>query len=564
MDLILNPQMVLDAETRLVCPCHLKIKNPYPMNLDSGVLIPEPVDPKCEAILAQANIPVTTKLGLSKDELKKEIQQYNGLVVRSATKVTSDIIAAGKNLKVIGRAGVGVDNIDCDAATTLGVLVINAPGGNTLSAAELTCVMICSLSRNIYEASSSLKEGKWDRKKFMSNELDGKTLAIIGLGRIGREVAHRMQSFGMKTIGFDPLVPAEESKKFGVESLTLEEIWPLADYITVHTPLIPQTRNMINTDVFSKCRKGVKIVNCARGGIIDEAALLTALKSGQCGGAGLDVFSEEPPKCTDLLQHPRVICTPHLGASTHEAQSRVAEEIAQQFVSLHIGNSIHGIVNCPAFALSKIHSQWAKVSKTVGAFVTMLFPKTDKDISLEANVYGQDLKGKEILFSTALLIGMLKQRNHANANFVNAATLARDAGFQVAKVTNNQISSDNISIEVTATSLTETHTVLATVNNGEPALCNVDNCQFKTVPFISDDLIFMKGPNSSEVMSKIIGLFAEFGLVRNLAFGELPRESESCWCAVHAVGKVETMPEEVVKELERASHYLDFWAQMRI
>ncbi|GFX58910.1 d-3-phosphoglycerate dehydrogenase [Trichonephila clavipes] len=554
--------MVLGGES--TCPCRLTIKNPTPMNLDNGVLIPEPVDPKCQAILAQANIPVTTKLGLTKDELKKEIEHYNGLIVRSATKVTGDIIAAGKHLKVIGRAGVGVDNIDCERATMKGVLVINAPGGNTLSAAELTCVMICSLSRNIYEAAATLKEGKWDRKRFMANELDGKTLAIIGLGRIGREVAHRMQSFGMKTIGFDPLVPAAESIKFGVESMSLEEIWPVADYITVHTPLIPQTRNMINADVFSKCRKGLKVVNCARGGIIDESALLAALKSGQCGGAGLDVFSEEPPKCTELLQHPKVICTPHLGASTHEAQRRVAEEIAEQFVSLHRGNSIHGIVNCPAFALSKIHSQWAKVSKTLGAFVSMLFPKTDKDISLETNVYGKDLKGKEILFSTALLIGMLKQRLNINANFVNASALARDHGFQVAKVTNNQISLDNISIEVTATSVSETHTVLASVNNGEPALCNVDNCQFKTVPFLAEDLIFMKGSNTSEDMAKIMGLLVEFGLVRNIAFGELPRESESSWLAIHAVGKVETMPEEISKEFDRSTHYLDFWAQMRL
>ncbi|GBL82956.1 D-3-phosphoglycerate dehydrogenase [Araneus ventricosus] len=398
----------------------------------------------------------------------------------------------------------------------------------------------------------------------MANELDGKTLAIIGLGRIGREVAHRMQSFGMKTIGFDPLVPAEESIKFGVESMELEKIWPLADYITVHTPLIPQTKNMINTEVFAKCRKGVKIINCARGGIVDEAALLGALESGQCGGAGLDVYTEEPPKCTDLLQHPKLICTPHLGASTHEAQSRVAEEIAQQFVSLHKGNPIHGIVNSPAFSLSKSHSQWAKISKTLGAFVSMLFPKTDKDISVVANVYGRDLKRKEILFSTAILIGMLKQRCNVDANFVNAPTLARDSGFQVTQVINNHISLDNISLELTATSLTETHTVLATLNNGEPALCNIDNCQFKTVPFLSDDLIFLKGPNASEVTAKVIGILAEFGLVHNVAWGERPKDSESCWCAVHAVGKVDSMPEEVIQQLESASRYLDFWAQLKL
>ncbi|GIY90060.1 d-3-phosphoglycerate dehydrogenase [Caerostris darwini] len=437
------------------------IINPTSMNLEKGVLIPEPVDRICETILAQANIPVVVKLGLKPDELKEEIAKYHGLIVRSATKVTAPIIAAGKNLKIIGRAGVGVDNIDLDAATNQGVLVINAPGGNTLSAAELTCVMICSLSRNIYEASASLKAGRWDRKQFMSNELEGKTLAIIGLGRIGREVAHRMQSFGMKTIGFDPLVPAEESIKFGVESMELERIWPVADYITVHTPLIPQTRNMINAQVLTRCRKGVKIVNCARGGIIDECALLSALESGQCGGAGLDVFLEEPPKCTNLIQHPRVICTPHLGASTHEAQKRVAEEIAEQFVSLHKGNSIHGIVNSPAFTLSKTHSQWAKIGKVVGGFVSMLFPKSDTNISAVTNVYGQNLDKKEALFSTAIIIGMLKQRSNIDANFVNARILARDHGFEVSKVINHHISSDNISIEVTATSVTGTHTVLA-------------------------------------------------------------------------------------------------------
>ncbi|KAG8195511.1 hypothetical protein JTE90_019500 [Oedothorax gibbosus] len=540
---------------------HLNVSRMIANNIKS-VLISEPTDPICENFLKKHNISVTTKTGLSKEELIEEVKKYDALIVRSATKVNADLINAGRNLKVIARAGVGVDNVDCEAATTQGILVINAPGGNTMSAAELTCVMLAALSRNLAEACASLKAGQWDRKKFMANELYGKTLAIIGLGRIGREVAHRMQAFGMTTIGYDPLVPAEESIKFGVESKSLEEIWPLADYITLHTPLIPQTRNMINNDVFEICRKGVKIVNCARGGIIEETALLSALKSGKCGGAGLDVYLEEPPKCTELLQHPKVICTPHLGASTREAQSRVAEEISQQIVALNEGKSAHGIVNSAAFSLSMVHPQWVKVSKYLGAFASMLFPRTDKDISISANVYGQDLFKKGPLFSTSILIGMLKQRHNVDSNFINTPTLARDAGFEVTKVVTNPLKFDNITLELEATSVSEKHTVLATINNGEPALCNIDGYQFRTLPPLCPDIIIFKGTNHDAVM-KVIAILTEFQLANSFSYAYKP-EGEVAWIAAITETKVADMPEEVVKELESTITYLDFWAQLKL
>uniref|UniRef100_A0A182U274 D-3-phosphoglycerate dehydrogenase n=1 Tax=Anopheles melas TaxID=34690 RepID=A0A182U274_9DIPT len=231
-------------------------------------------------------------------------------------------------------------------------MVLNTPGGNSISACELTCFLIGALARPICPAATSMKEGRWDRKLYSGSELYGKTLAILGLGRIGREVGVRMNAFGMRVIGFDPITTAEEAKAAGIEKMELEQIWPLADYITVHTPLIPATRNLISTATLAKCRKGVRVVNVARGGIIDEAALVTALESGQCGGAAVDVYPEEPPKSDTtrkLINHPKVVATPHLGASTSEAQVRVAVEVAEQFIALTGKSTVYtqyaGVVN---------------------------------------------------------------------------------------------------------------------------------------------------------------------------------------------------------------------------
>lgn len=268
------------------------------------------------------------------------------MIVRSATKVTKAILESGaNNLKLVARAGTGVDNIDVEAASSLGVLVMNAVGSNTISAAELTCAMISNLARNLPLANQSMKDGKWERSKFMGSELYGKTLAILGLGRIGREVASRMRAFGMNIIGYDPIVSVEDAAKFNIESKSLEEIWPEADYISIHVPLMPETKNLINADVMSKCKRGFRLVNCARGGIVEENDLLEALKAGQCAGAGLDVFSEEPTKNLDLVRHNNVICTPHLGASSIEAQNRVAVDIAEQIVKFVKNGKLEGGVS---------------------------------------------------------------------------------------------------------------------------------------------------------------------------------------------------------------------------
>jgi len=312
--------------------------------------------------------------------------------------------------------------------------VMNTPGGNTLSAAEHTCALISSMARNIPQACATLKNGSWDRKLFSGNELMGKTLAILGLGRIGKEVAIRMQSYGVKTIGYDPIIPAEVSREFGVESLSLDEIWPQADFITVHTPLIPQTKNLLNDDVFAKCKKGVRVVNVARGGIIDEQSLLRNLKSGQCGGAGLDVFCEEPPQSDfyrDLFNHPKVVCTPHLGASTSEAQLRVAEEIAEQFVDFFKGTALVGAVNAGnvAEALSGPNKPWYTLARRLGLVASLLGSDAS---ALEVTALvpeNSNLKNVTVLPSAAVAGYLGGVTRDPRLNILNAPTLAKTKGI---------------------------------------------------------------------------------------------------------------------------------------
>lgn len=265
--------------------------------------------------------------------------------MRSRTKVTRQVVEAGKNLKLIARAGVGVDNVDVEAATERSILVINAPNGNTVSACELTCAHILSISRNMYNATKTLKDGVWNRKDFVGIEVSGKTLGIIGLGRIGREVGVRMKAFEMKVIGYDPVTPAEVVTPLGIEFVSLDEIYKRSDYITCHVPLLPQTKHLINKDTLQKCKDGVMIINCARGGIVNEQDLLDALVSRKVRAAALDVFEEEPTMNDDLLRHPMVNPTPHLGASTSDGQRRVGEEIVDEVIRLTKGQKIPGAVN---------------------------------------------------------------------------------------------------------------------------------------------------------------------------------------------------------------------------
>lgn len=297
------------------------------------ILISDKTDPICSTILKENGHEVDEKPGLSPEELRSIISQYDGLIVRSATKVTKEIIEAATNLKVIGRAGTGVDNIDVATATEKKIVVMNTPGANSNGVVELTIGYIFALSRNIFNASLSLKNGKWEKKKFKGTEAEGKILGVIGYGKIGKKVALKAKCLGMKVIAYDPIVGSGITDDQGIYLVnTLDELLSQADIVTIHSPLNDATKNMFNKETFQKMKKGAYLINCARGGIVNEKDLLWALNEGIIAMAGIDVFETEPPTNLDLVQHPNVICTPHLGASTIESQRNTAEMIAKQFV----------------------------------------------------------------------------------------------------------------------------------------------------------------------------------------------------------------------------------------
>ncbi len=310
------------------------------------ILISDKSSPACANVLREAGHTVDEKFGMPADQLKTIIGGYDGLIVRSATKVTADIINAAANLKVIGRAGSGVDNIDVKAATEKNVVVMNTPGANTNAVVELTLMYLLALSRNLYKASSTMKEGQWEKKKLTGNEIYGKTLGVLGYGKIGRQVAIKSRCLGMEVVCYDPYVGREIIDQFGVRLVAqLDDLLSAADYISIHVPKTPETTNFINKENLSKMKKGVYFINCARGGIVNEADLLWALNEGIVSGAGIDVYESEPPQNLELARHPNVICTPHLGAASIEAQENVGTQIAQQFVDMFAGKGVRNSVN---------------------------------------------------------------------------------------------------------------------------------------------------------------------------------------------------------------------------
>ncbi|XP_026151095.1 D-3-phosphoglycerate dehydrogenase [Mastacembelus armatus] len=478
------------------------------------VLISDSVDPRCRAVLEENGIRVTEKQNMKNDELIAEIKDYDGLVVRSATKVTADIIYAANNLKIIGRAGTGVDNVDVDAATRKGVIVMNTPSGNTISAAELTCALLMSLSRNVPQAAMSMKQGNWDRKKFMGAELYGKVLGIVGLGRIGKEVASRMQSFGMRTIGYDPITPPDVSASWGVEQMSLEQLWPQCDYITVHTPLMPSTVGLLNDETFAKCKKGVKVVNCARGGIIDEAALLRALESGQCGGAGLDVFVEEPPKDRSLVDHPNVISCPHLGASTKEAQARCGEDIALQIIDMVKGKHLVGAVNAQVLAstFSQESHQLINLGEAVGAVLQSCTASYRPYSQVQITTQGDCMKSATGYLTAAVLVGLLNHESGSCPNLVNALSIATESGIMVNQTHGmSEGAADGVcQVEILANG--KSYKVRGSVRGGVPVLLELSDSVFRQPVSLSGNLLFFKASASPQLLSSVAGLLATEGV----------------------------------------------------
>ena len=460
------------------------------------VLISDKMDPRCVEIL-QANAGVTVDVcsGLSPSALIDCIGHYEGLVVRSATKVTAEVLAAASRLRVIGRAGTGFDNIDVQAATRHGVIVMNTPGGNSLSTAEHTFALIASLARHVPQATASLKKGLWERSQFVGVELAGKTLAVIGLGQVGREVAARAAAFQMQVLGYDPYIGQEVALSCGAQLASLDDIYATADFITVHTHLNDQTRHLISDAEIAQCKAGVYLINCARGGILDEHALLRGLHSGKVAGAALDVFEEEPPTLVDLLVDDRVICTPHLAASTKEAQANVALQVAEQVGDVLMGRVIRNAVNAPSVD-PETHGKlqpYLVLAERLGRLQAQLGVGQLERITIEYQ--GAVTAYPTSPLTSAVLKGIMETVSEASVNVVNALLFAQERGVQVDERLNSEHEDYASLITVVYhTNLGQRLLAGTLFGKSDPRLVRLDEYSFDAAPeghmlfYVNDDV----------------------------------------------------------------------------
>ncbi len=445
------------------------------------VLVTDPIAPDGVAYLRQ-HATVDVRSGLRPDELLAIIGDYEALVVRSETKVTRAVIEAGTHLRVIGRAGVGVDNIDVDAATARGIIVVNAPAGNTIAVAEHTIGLLLAVARRIPQAWAALRAGQWQRSRFMGMEVRGKVLGIIGLGRIGREVARRAQGLEMRVVAFDPYVAAEHARRLGVEMLDLPALLRAADFVSIHTPATAQTRGLIGAAELALLKPTAIVINCARGGIVDETALYEALEQKRLAGAALDVFEKEPPGDNPLLQLENVVATPHLAASTHEAQVSVALEVAEQVIAALDGRPTLYAVNAPIVLpeAMAVLEPYLRLCETLGEAATQL---VDGQVErVEVTYAGEIAEHDTAALQANVIRGLLAPISEERVNVVNALAIARRRGLRVDE--RKTTATENYTNLVTVALHTDRgeRTVTGTVLNGEPHVVRIDGYWVDLVP----------------------------------------------------------------------------------
>ena len=450
------------------------------------ILVSDPISDKgVELLRANPKFQVDVNTGLKEDQLLAIIGDYEALIVRSQTKVNQKVIDAAKKLRVVGRAGVGVDNVDVDAATRRGIIVMNTPGGNTISTAEHTFSMMTAMARKIPQAHGSMKAGKWDRKSFEGVELYNKTLGIVGLGRIGSEVARRAIAFGMRVLVYDPYLSLSRAKALQVEVVELDEIYAQADFITVHVPMTEQTRGMINKTTMAKMKKGVRLINCARGGIINETDLVEALKSGQVAGAALDVYETEPPKDSPLLALDNVVMTPHLGASTQEAQESVGTEVAEQVAEVLSGGTIRNAVNMPTIdaKVLAVLQPYLSFAERMGRLLAQLAPKRIERLTIEFCGKAGELETSPI--TRSILKGFLEGARAAMLITSTPRSSPNNSAFASTKSRNSDpidyAELINIRAIVDGQSAMLAGTFYGSVNN--PRIVRINDMPVEAVPF---------------------------------------------------------------------------------
>jgi D-3-phosphoglycerate dehydrogenase len=454
-----------------------------------------------------ASLEIEVRTGLKGADLRNALLEADGAICRSGVKITADILQGNTRLRAIARAGVGVDNIDTQAATRQGIVVMNTPGGNTTSTAEQTIALMLGMSRNIAVANQSLVEGRWDRKKFMGTELAGKTLGIIGLGRVGQAVATRARGLEMKILGYDPFLPAARAKELGIETYeSAKELFPLVDYLTVHTPLNDATKNLVGPAEVKMFKKGVRLVNCARGGIYNEEALVEGLKSGQIAGVALDVYPEEPCTKNPLFGMPGVLCTPHLGASTEEAQTNVAVEAAELLIDFFTTGAIKQSVNMSPLDPKTLADMRGhlNVAYRLGLLLAQMdhCPPTSCRLSYKGEVAKKDTR----LLSSAFAAGLLEQAMPGSVNIVNAQVLLRERGIEVVEQRNTDIG--DFSSVITAEVVTSRKTSVASgtlFGNNMPRLVQKGSCRLES--YLDGVLMIFAHRDTPGVIGKVGSIF---------------------------------------------------------
>lgn len=486
------------------------------------VLITDPLsDQGIEKLLEDKEIQVVQKTDLTYDELLLEIETADALLVRSQTNVTREVIEKGRNLKVIARAGVGVDNIDVTAATEKGIVVVNAPDGNTISTAEHTFAMLISLARNIPQAYHSLIREEWRRKDFIGVELNKKTLSIIGLGRIGSEVAKRAKAFRMNVLAYDPYLTEERALKLGVQKASFEEAIAKGDFITIHTPLTKETHHLINADTIKQMKDGVRIINCARGGIIDEHALYQAIQSGKVAGAAIDVFEQEPPGNHPLLSLPQVIATPHLGASTREAQENVAMDVAEEVLHILRGEPFKNAVNLPSIPqeLQEKLRPYQSLSEKLGQFVSQISLGAITEIQI---TYSGEVAELEVAPLTRMLIKGVLSHHLSSVNFINAPHLAKTRGIHIVEQKSSQSHGFTQLIRIHLKTDKESRSVAGTLINGFGAkITNIDGFPVDVTP--KGHLVFIEHIDQPGAIGKVGTILGDHQI--NIATMQVGRQS---------------------------------------
>ncbi len=474
------------------------------------VLISDQMDPLAAQIFRNRGIEVDEITGKTKEELIAIIGQYDGLAIRSATKVTKDVLAAATNLKVVGRAGIGVDNVDIPSASAPGVVVMNTPFGNSLTTPPHAIAQMFALARDLPEADKSTQAGKWEKNRFMGGEVTNKVLGLIGAGNIGSIVADRAIGLKMKVVAFDPFLTPERAVEMGVEKVTLDDLLARADFITLHTPLTDSTRNILSRENLAKTKKGVRIINCARGGLIDEAALKDALDSGQVAGAALDVFVTEPAKESPLFGTPGFIATPHLGASTNEAQVNVAIQVAEQISDFLLTGGVTNALNMPSLSAEEAPKlkPYMALAEHLGALVGQLEGDAIKAVAIEVEGAAAELNQKPI--TGAVLAGLMRVYSDT-VNMVNAPFLAKERGLDVREVRHDREGDYSTLVRVTVTTAEGSKSVAGTLfANAEPRLVEIYGV--KVEADLTGDMVYVVNVDAPGFIGRLGTTLGEAGV----------------------------------------------------